>query len=223
MEIANVDIRAFEPQDWDAICAVHDSAAVSELVLAGADARAFRPMPEEEDKTKFLEMNSALLACLDGVVVGFVAWRDRGEWQGSGYLSWLYVDPAHHRRGVGDQLLTRAMASLGRAGTKQVPDLRGGEAAGMARVAVEELNAATVGSLILRVLREADDRPLEHVGVHLTPRGQDSLTSLRQASTGSDGTARFEDLPLGDVQVVLDRGPREVVTIRAGKTPTLSM
>ena len=114
MEKANVDIRAFEPQDWDSICAVHDSAAVSELALAGADARAFRPMPEEEDKTKFLEMNSALLACLDGVVVGFVAWRDRGEWQGSGYLSWLYVDPAHHRRGIGDQLLTRAMASLGR-------------------------------------------------------------------------------------------------------------
>ncbi|MBT6146472.1 MAG: GNAT family N-acetyltransferase [Gemmatimonadetes bacterium] len=113
MGAVDINIRAFEPVDWDAICAVYESASMVELALSGADAEAFRPMPEEEPRTRFLEMNSALLACLDGKVVGFVAWRDRGSWHNSGYLSWLYVEPAHHRRGIGDQLLQRAMTSLG--------------------------------------------------------------------------------------------------------------
>ena len=58
-------------------------------------------------------MNSALVACLHDDVVGFVAWRDRGEWRESGYLSWLYVDPAYHRRGIGECLMRRAMEALG--------------------------------------------------------------------------------------------------------------
>lgn len=70
-------------------------------------------MHDEEDLETFLWLNSALVACLDGEVVGFVAWRDRGEWRGSGYLSWLYVHPAYHRRGIGGLLLRQAMNALG--------------------------------------------------------------------------------------------------------------
>ena len=54
-----------------------------------------------------------LASRVDTRIVGFVAWRDRGEWCGSGYLSWLYVDPEFHRRGIGNQLMTEAMAALG--------------------------------------------------------------------------------------------------------------
>ena len=107
------DIRAFIPEDWDAVCEVYASAARHELMVSGTDSRAYRPMPDEEDLDRFLQLNTALVACLDGRVVGFVAWRDRGEWKDSGYLSWLYVDPAYHRRGIGDRLLGRAMEALG--------------------------------------------------------------------------------------------------------------
>ena len=29
-----------------------------------------------------------MVACVEGSVVGFVGWRERGEWRDSGYLSW---------------------------------------------------------------------------------------------------------------------------------------
>ena len=106
-------VRAFTPADWGAICDVYEPAAKLELTLSGTDPRAFRPMPDDEDLDTFLRLNSALVACVDGQVVGFVAWRDRGEWRDSGYLSWLYVDPAYHRRGIGEGLMRRAMEALG--------------------------------------------------------------------------------------------------------------
>ena len=54
-----------------------------------------------------------MVACADGRVVGFIAWRDGGEWHDSGYLSWLYIDPPHHRCGIGDRLMAHAMTALG--------------------------------------------------------------------------------------------------------------
>ena len=107
------EIRAFTPEDWGAVCDVHRAAARVELASAGIDPRAFRPMPDEEDVETFLHRNEALVAIVDERVVGFVAWRGRGEWRKSGYLSWLYVDPAYHRRGIGDVLMRRAMEALG--------------------------------------------------------------------------------------------------------------
>lgn len=106
-------IRAFAPEDWDALCETHERAARHELILTGTDPRAFRRLPEEEDLEVFQQLNTAIVADVDEHVVGFAAWRDRDEWRESGYLSWLYVDPAHHRRGIGHQLLSEAMAALG--------------------------------------------------------------------------------------------------------------
>jgi len=108
-----VSINAFDVADWDAVCQVYEPAAIQEIALSGAPAETFRPLPEEEDLDRFVHVNVALVALVDTRVVGFVAWRDRGEWRGSGYLSWLYVDPEFHRRGIGNQLMTEAMAALG--------------------------------------------------------------------------------------------------------------
>ncbi len=113
MARAEIEIRPFVRDDWHAVCEVHERAARAELEISGTDRRAFRPMPAEEDLATFLQMNTAMVAVVEDEVVGFVAWRDRGEWVDSGYLSWLYVDPAHHRRGIGDRLLGTATESLG--------------------------------------------------------------------------------------------------------------
>lgn len=108
-----LSIRPFAAADWDGLGAVYERAAKFELDLCGVDRRAFRPLPEEEDLERFQELNTAMVARVDGLVVGFVAWRDRAEWRHSGYLSWLYLDPVYHRRGIGNQLLAEAMAALG--------------------------------------------------------------------------------------------------------------
>jgi ribosomal protein S18 acetylase RimI-like enzyme len=98
-------VCGYLPEDWEALCGVYERAARGEP--------AFRPMPEEEDQALFQSLNTVRVACVGEQIVGFVAWRERGEWQGSGYLSWLYVDPALQRRGIGERLLTEAMAALG--------------------------------------------------------------------------------------------------------------
>ena len=113
MTKAKATIRAFARDDWGALCALYEPAARSELALSGTDPRAFRPMSKVEDPDEFRHLNTAMVASVNDRVVGFVAWRDRGEWLGSGYLSWLYVDPAFHRRGIGNRLVTEAMAALG--------------------------------------------------------------------------------------------------------------
>ncbi len=109
----DVEVRAFVPEDWEALCEVYEPAARHELKLTGTDPRAYRPLPDEESLEAFLHLNTALVATVNSKVVGFIAWRDQGEWRDSGYLSWLYVDPAYHRFGIGDRLLTRAMEALG--------------------------------------------------------------------------------------------------------------
>lgn len=108
-----LSIRPFAPRDWDSLCQVYERAARHELLLTGTDVGAFRPLPEEEDLEEFQRLNTAVVACVGRRVVGFAGWRDRGEWRDSGYLSWLYVDPAYHRRGIGDLLLTAAIKALG--------------------------------------------------------------------------------------------------------------
>lgn len=111
--MAGFSIRAFAPEDWDGLCDVYERAANTELDWCRVDRRAFRPLPDHEDWEAFRRLNTAMVACVEGSVVGFVEWRERGEWRDSGYLSWLYVDPAHHRQGIGDRLLTEAMVALG--------------------------------------------------------------------------------------------------------------
>ena len=106
-------IRAFAPEDWAGLCELYARAARHELLLSGTDPRAFRSLPEEEDLETFQRLNTTKVACVEEQVVGFVGWRERDEWRESGYLSWLYVDPAYHRRGIGDRLLTVAMSALG--------------------------------------------------------------------------------------------------------------
>lgn len=113
MNSIDLVIREFVREDWDAVCEVYERASRHELLLTGVDLHAFLALPDEEDLETFQRLNTALVACVDGEVAGFVGWRERGEWRESGYLSWLYVDPAHHRHGIGDRLLTEAMAALG--------------------------------------------------------------------------------------------------------------
>lgn len=98
-------IRPYQNNDWPEVCRVHDWARVQELALGGVDPRAFRPMVEVAEADSFF-VSETLVACLDDAVVGFASWDEA-------YLTWLYVDPAFQRQGIGRRLLGEALARIG--------------------------------------------------------------------------------------------------------------
>lgn len=98
-------IRPYEAADWPAICRVHDAARGQELALGGVDARAFLPMEEVAGRDEFFD-SETLVACEADRVVGFVSWNGP-------YLTWLYVEPDRHRRGIGRRLFDAALQRVG--------------------------------------------------------------------------------------------------------------
>lgn len=100
-------IRPYKPDDWPAVCAVHDRARPDEL-HGSCDSRAFVPLAEDqEDGANFLR-SQKFVACMGegGQIVGFVGVDGT-------YLSWLYVDPAYYGRGIGRQMLRFAVELMG--------------------------------------------------------------------------------------------------------------
>ena len=107
---ANVTIRGYRPADWERVCQIHDVARVQELASGGVDPRAFRPMVFAADVDEFFTSETAV-ACVPSpngtsTVAGFVSWSGN-------YMTWLYVDPAFQRRGVGRHLLQHALQRIG--------------------------------------------------------------------------------------------------------------
>lgn len=101
MEIILRDYRA---EDWPAVCRVHDRARPDEL-RGSFDARAFLPLAEDPER-EYLHACALFVAQEGEEIVGFAGID-------APYLAWLYVDPAHYRRGIGRALLRHCLARLG--------------------------------------------------------------------------------------------------------------
>jgi len=76
--------RAYQDDDWKAICQIHDHARPDEL-RGSCDPRAFVPI-EQDKEVKELRACWKYVACADEKVVGFVGVDGK-------YLAWLYIDP----------------------------------------------------------------------------------------------------------------------------------
>ena len=100
-----LSIRAYESGDWQAIAAIHDAARLVELRLTIGE-EAFLSLAETAEN-EGLFGGELWVATNDDRVVGFVAVHDCE-------ITWLYVDPAHHRRGIGRALLCHALDRCGR-------------------------------------------------------------------------------------------------------------
>jgi ribosomal protein S18 acetylase RimI-like enzyme len=97
-----MEIRPCRGDDWPRLRAIHMAASAVEAPPVGAAARLSLPEPEEGEDL----VAGVFVAELDGVIAGFVA-VDGDE------ITWLYVDPARARRGVGRALLRHAVARCG--------------------------------------------------------------------------------------------------------------
>lgn len=101
---SEIILRAYRSADWPRLCAIHDAARLDELRLSvGVDA--FLRL-DETFQNEGLFDGTVCVAELDGAVRGFVAFGD-------GELTWLYVEPAFYRRGIGRALVRHAVAASG--------------------------------------------------------------------------------------------------------------
>jgi len=99
----DVNIRDYRPDDWPAVCRVHDRSRPDEL-RGSFDAHAFIPLAEDPEG-EYINACTMFIAQHGDDVVGFAGIDEP-------YLAWLYVDPAHYRRGIGRALLRHCLARL---------------------------------------------------------------------------------------------------------------
>jgi ribosomal protein S18 acetylase RimI-like enzyme len=97
----SIPIRPYESRDWDAICRIHDAARVEELrTTVGLDA--FLELASTYEAEGLFD-GEVWVAELDGTVAGFVAGT-------TAEITWMYVDPALQRQGVGRALVAHVLA-----------------------------------------------------------------------------------------------------------------
>src|SRR5262245_52141417 len=99
-----ITYRAYQQEDWKAICQIHDRARPDEL-LGSCDPRGFITI-EQDKEAEELKRCWKYVACEDELVAGFVGVDDK-------YLAWLYVDPSQYGKGIGHQLLNFALQQIG--------------------------------------------------------------------------------------------------------------
>ena len=94
-------IRPYRPEDVPGIERVHDRARRVELRYAGLE-DAFLPLRIAAEREDLFAYPGLFVAELGGEIAGFAACTQEE-------LAWLYVDPAHFRKGVGRALAEHAL------------------------------------------------------------------------------------------------------------------
>lgn len=104
MKPSGLLIRPYQDDDWDAIARIHDRARLDEL-RDSVGVEAFLTLAQTAQNEGLFD-GDLWVATLDGAVRGFVALEEDE-------VTWLYVDPAHYRQGIGRSLLRHALAAAG--------------------------------------------------------------------------------------------------------------
>ncbi len=107
MKTPDINIRDYRDQDWLGVCTVHDRARPVEL--AGfVPQSAIVPMARAAHEEGFFDCRTFVGHLEPDVqqVVAFVSIK-------APELAWLYVDPAHLRRGIGRKLVSHVLPILG--------------------------------------------------------------------------------------------------------------
>ncbi len=97
----DIKIRSYISSDYNYVCDIHDAARKTELALSSLD-EAFIPFSVAAEREDFFEYQHIDVATVNEVVVAFSAYT-RDE------LAWLYVSPNMMRKGIGRQLIARAL------------------------------------------------------------------------------------------------------------------
>ena len=99
--LPQVEVRAYRPDDWDAVARVHDAARLQELAPT-VGVEAFLTLAQTAESEGLFD-GELRVATVGPEVVGFVAYA-------GGEVTWLYVHPDHQRRGAGRVAIGEAVA-----------------------------------------------------------------------------------------------------------------
>lgn len=90
-----IEVRFYSADDWPAVCSIYDRARLEELRhIVGFEG--YLPLVETYEADGLFD-GRVWVAESDHTVAGFAAVH-------TNELKWLYVDPDHHRRGIGSAL-----------------------------------------------------------------------------------------------------------------------
>ncbi|WP_347976677.1 GNAT family N-acetyltransferase [Microbacterium sp. ProA8] len=103
-----VGIRPYESRDWDDISRIHDAARLDELRGAGL-LEAYLSLADTYENEGLFD-GEVWVAESEGRVAGFIAGSVGDE---GGEITWIYVDPALYRRGIGRALVEHFLARAG--------------------------------------------------------------------------------------------------------------
>ena len=101
----SITVRKYQESDWESVCSVHDLSRPYEVGMF-VPIEVIQPMSEVAAEDGFYDGNQ-FVADLDGNVVGFICVR-REE------LTWLYVHPDYHGKGMGRALFEKVRSILGK-------------------------------------------------------------------------------------------------------------
>ncbi len=99
----DIEIRAYEPCDFNRLCEIHDPARKKELAWAGMP-DAFLPLSVAAEREDLFDYH-LYVAQWNGRVVGFTAFTEEE-------LAWLYVDVEQCRKGIGKALMSYALEHM---------------------------------------------------------------------------------------------------------------
>jgi ribosomal protein S18 acetylase RimI-like enzyme len=97
-------IRTYEAPDWASVCKVYDAAKPDEL-QGLVDRSAILPLADDPQMKALFQASAVDLAEKAGQVLGFAG--TRGD-----TITWLFVHPAHRRKGVAGELLRHILRRL---------------------------------------------------------------------------------------------------------------
>ncbi len=102
--MSELTIREYQQEDWLVTCSIHDKARPIEL-QGSCDERAFVSLAEDESDIEDFHRSKKYVACISDAIVGFVGIDDTE-------VTWLYVDPNTHGKGIGRRLLQEGLANI---------------------------------------------------------------------------------------------------------------
>lgn len=98
-------LRAYDDKDWDGVCELYLKAKPYEL-RGSCDLKAVKPLNEDEDMIWLFVNSKVTIIVEDDFILGFYGIQEK-------QLTFFFVHPDFFRRGMGKEMLKRAVDEVG--------------------------------------------------------------------------------------------------------------